>query len=257
MRRWTGVLLFGLAAYVVALLATLPAERAAEWGADLARDGGVRVAANGVSGTAWSGSAASTTINGIVLGRAEWSLSPWWLPLGRAQVHWRMEPEGGYVEGDTFMSAGRMQVRNAQGALPAPLLVSYFARAPALVSVDGKVTLRIEELVRRDGNIESANATVLWTQAALVQPVAVRLGDLKVEFSPGAQGALSGKLSDGGGPLALSGNLTITPDMAYRLNATLAARAGADTALVNALPMLGRPDGKGGNQVVWAGRFAR
>jgi hypothetical protein len=257
MRRWIGWGFFGLAAFAASLLATLPAERALEWGAGVARGNGVLVAANGVSGTAWRGNAANATVNGIELGRATWSLSPWWLALGRLDLHWRMEPQQGWIEGDARVSASGFRLQNAQGKLPAPLLVSHFARTPSFVAVDGTVSLQVDELASGDGKIESVKATLVWSQAALVQPAAVRLGDLKVELTPGAHGAITGKLSDGGGPLALSGSVTINPDTTYRLNATLSARPGADATLVNSLPMLGRADGKGGYQLVWAGRVAR
>lgn len=255
MRRWIGMLSLGLGVYLIALVISLPAERAAEWGSELVSASGVRFSAAGVSGTAWSGSAASATVNGMTLGRTEWSLSPWWLPFGRAQLHWRVEPEGGYLEGDSRMGMGGMQLRDIQGSVPAPLLVSLLAKGPLFVTVDGKVNVRVEELVHRDGKIESAKGTVAWSQAALLQPAAVRLGDLKVEFSTDASGALSGKLSDGGGPLALSGTVVLNPNMTYRLNATLAAREGADAALASSLPLIGRADGKGGYQVTWSGRM--
>jgi general secretion pathway protein N len=253
-------LLFGvlfLAAYAVALIATLPAERALDWAAGMARDKGLNVAASGITGTVWHGSAANAAINGTNAGRVEWSLSPWRLAIGQVKLHWRAEPSGGWAEGDAVIGGDATTLRNLEGNLPAPLLLAWFSRGPGMINVGGNVVLHVDELVRRAGKIESARAMLLWQQAALVQPAAVRFGDIRMEFTPAPNGAVAGKLSDGGGPVGLAGSVMLNADLTYRLDATLTPRPGGDPVLASTIPMLGRPDGKGGYQVVWAGRLAR
>jgi hypothetical protein len=229
-----------------------------DWAAEKARDGGVRISANGISGTVWSGSAASAAINGIILGRTDWSISPWYLPLGTVASHWRIEPQQGYLEGEARIGRNSLRLANVEGKLPAMLLVNYIARAPLPLVVQGDISVHMDDVLRNGDKIESASGTLVWHQAALAQPFPVKLGDLKAEFAPAAYGAIAAKLSDSGsGPLALKGNITLKADGTYRFNATLTARSGADPALANALPLMGMSDGMGGYQIVWAGRFAR
>jgi general secretion pathway protein N len=244
----------GVAAFAVALVATLPATQVLPRAASLLEARGIRVAASGIDGSVWSGRVVSASVNGIALGASEWSLSPWSLLLGQAGLDFRLSPEGGSLAGSARLGTDALTVSGMDGQLPANALLSAAPPLPMPVTVDGTVMLHIETLDWNDGRVDAAEGTVLWRQAAIVSPMPVRLGDLRVELAPGADGALAGKLSDGGGPLGITGEVTLTKG-SYRVDATLTARSDADPALAQSLPMLGRPDGKGGYRVTLNGRL--
>ncbi len=253
MRLPLGWIFAGAGAFALALVATLPASQALPRAATLLQARGIAVSASGIDGTVWSGRLAEARVAGLSLGASEWSLSPWRLLLGEAGVDFRTRPAGGALSGRARLGTDHVALSGMEGDLPAGVLLQGVS-LPLPVEVDGKVTLRIEQLDWRAGQFEAAAGTLLWRQAAIVSPTPVRLGDLRVALAPGPNGTLIGKLSDGGGPLGIAGDLTLGKG-SYRLDATLTARADAEPALAQSLPLLGRPDGKGGYRVTWAGRI--
>lgn len=256
MRGTYGLLAAGAAAYLAALVALFPADRALDWGAKVGKEAGLRLSGEGVTGTVWRGSAVNLFVNGIPLGATEWEVSPWRLLTGSIGLHWRVKPGGGSIEGDARVAMGSVSLSGVEGHLPAPA-VTDLARLPAMIEVEGDLSLRVEEFTRADGKLEALTGTLLWHRAAVARPARFQLGDLKVLLQKGSAGQVVGKLQDGGGPLALSGTITLGQEGSYRLDMTLASRADADPALAQALPFVGRPDGKGGYVVTWSGRFTR
>ncbi|MGE0081744.1 MAG: type II secretion system protein N [Thiohalomonadaceae bacterium] len=243
-----------LAVYMLALVANVPATQVLPRATPLLEARGVRLAASGIEGTLWSGRAASSSVNGIAVGQSEWSLSPWRLLFGEAGLGFKLAPEGGYLSGDVRLGSGSVAVAGVEGELPATAVLAGLPRLPMPVEVGGTVMVQLKALDWAGGKLEAADGAIVWRQAELRSPMPARLGDLKVELAPGPNGSLLGKLSDGGGPLGIKGDVTFG-NGSYRINAVLTPRANTDPALAQALTLLGAPDSQGGYRLTWAGRI--
>lgn len=241
----------GLAIYLVSLLAMLPAEPVLEWGAPRLQAQGVTLAATGLDGTLWSGEAASLSVNGMPLGHVDWDLAPLQLLFGRIGAHWMVQPEGGYLSGDLAAGGEDLKLTDLDGRLPAAQVMGY---APALpVQIEGEISTRMERVAIGPAGLREAQGTVIWHGAALTAPMAMPLGDLRVELSTAADGNIVGDIGDAGGPLDVAGELVLSPKGTYRLELNLATRPGASSELEQALGMLGRPGPGGKHRFTYSG----
>jgi general secretion pathway protein N len=243
----------GLAIYLVSLVAMLPAEPVLEWGAPRLQAQGVNLAATGVEGTLWSGQAASLSVNGIPLGHANWDLAPLQMLIGRLGAHWMVQPQDGYLSGDLTAGSEELNLTGLDGRLPAAQIMSY---APALpVQIEGEISTRMEQVAISPAGLREAKGTLVWHGAALTAPMAMPLGDLRVELSTAADGNIVGDVGDAGGPLDISGQIVLSPQGTYRLELNLATRAGASKELEQALGMLGRAGPGGKHRFTYSGRL--
>ncbi|MGF1528984.1 MAG: type II secretion system protein N [Candidatus Competibacterales bacterium] len=84
------------------------------------------------------------------------------------------------------------------------------------------------------------------------------LGDFALALEGGADdGSLRGNLRDLGGPLALTGHLTLERSGRYRVEATLRAREQADPKLKQLIPLLAPPQPDGSTVLRHSGQWAR
>lgn len=243
-----------LAVYLLALLATVPAAQVLPRATPLLEANGLQLAASGIEGSLWSGQVANASVNGIGLGQSEWSLSPWRLLVGEVGLGFKLAPLGGRVSGGARLGDNIFALSGVEGELPAAAILAGLPSLPIPVEVAGTVMLQLKTLDWASGKVEAADGTIVWRQAAVLAPMPARLGDLKIELTPGPNGSLLGKLSDSGGPLGLKGDVVVSYG-SYRLTAILTPRANTDPALAQALTLLGQPDSQGGYHFTWAGRI--
>ncbi|HEC20311.1 MAG TPA: type II secretion system protein N [Gammaproteobacteria bacterium] len=232
------LLVFGLLAYLVALVISFPAQRAyAHWRAsEQASDS---VALSGISGSVWSGRAALALINGQPLENLEWHLRPWSVLFGEVGLGWRVQlPEaGGYAQADSALGLdGSISFDTLEARLPAAM-IARLARAAALRPT-GTVNLNLHDVQWDGKTLRSAVGRVVWNDAgiSLLKPIA--LGDQSLTLETTEEG-VKGVLSDGGGPLSLDGLLIVDAEGKYTFSGSLAARNAPD--LERALRSLGRP----------------
>lgn len=254
MRRTVFYALFGLIAYGIALAATVPAGFAYMQYQQYGGQQAFPLELQGLSGTIWSGSAVQAVAWGRPLGRLEWSLSPWSLLLAKADIDWRLTSGEGYLQGNLALkTAGQVRLNETGGQLPIRQLTALAPFMP--VVAEGTVSLRVDEVVIAEGVIEQAEGKIVWNQAALMAPAAMKLGDLSMAVSRDEGGALVGHVTDHGGPLQAGGTVTLQPDGRYNLDLQLAAQAGADEGLRSGLAMLGRADAQGRYRLKYQGKL--
>ncbi|MBI1195623.1 MAG: hypothetical protein GC138_07245, partial [Gammaproteobacteria bacterium] len=92
------LLIFGIAVYLVALIATFPADRAYGW-LRPALETNLPVRLYGVDGTLWSGKASQATAYGRTVNGMTWRLHPLALFLGRLDVALAAPYAGGRIDG--------------------------------------------------------------------------------------------------------------------------------------------------------------
>ena len=219
-----------LALYLLALVLTLPAQRAASWaGLPLTE----------VRGTIWHGSA-GLDVAGEEIEKLRWSLRPVWpwqgvLGASIQAEHQKLQAEG--VITIRWNGALRLSGASLGGPLDSPAVARHIP-----IALGGQAHLTIGRAEWHKG-LEQAQEVVLnirESQIRLGTPIA--LGDLSAALQV-TDGKLEGSLRDHGGPLELSGSLTGT-HTGIAFEARLKARPNAPAALGENLRLLpGLPDG--------------
>src|SRR5262245_27894656 len=113
MKRLWPLVALGIGAYVVFVLATLPASVV------LNRLGSLGVNAAAVSGTIWNGSAEVLEVQGMTVGKASWRLRVLPLFTGRLSADVRLNGSDGSAQGRvTIAPGGRLALDQFNASLP-------------------------------------------------------------------------------------------------------------------------------------------
>jgi general secretion pathway protein N len=229
------LLLFALAAVAIALF---PASTAISWMGG--RLGPLQLTE--VGGTVWDGHAGQATAFGEPLGRLRWTASP--ISVLRAAPRVQMA-----LEGDRYNGSAQAVLRGALSADLADAKFSFPAEKlrPAL-DVPGLVPTGTVEVDLPNAKIDGGyprqlQGVAVWRNAAVAGEAAAALGDIKAEFSTTVDGAITGVISDLGGPLKVEGSFRLALT-GYEAEALLTPK-GSNPALDKALNHIGerQPDG--------------
>lgn len=246
-------LLFGLTAYLIFLLVTFPAQRAYILVRPHLEQLPVTADVYGIDGYLLSGYAKSVVINGKPVGSLSWELSPWSLVIGQLATTWQLRLQDGYLQGGASMDMeGAVTLYELDGRVPAALVHKYTPLFP--ITLDGQLSLNLSE-VRNTGGIPGISGVAVWHQAMVNLPQQLKLGDLKLDLTPGENGGTVVNVNDSGGPLQAEGKLSLDNNRHYRIQLQLAARDRKDKNLNQALAMLGTPDKNGKYTVNLSGQL--
>ena len=229
------LLLLALAAVAIALF---PASAALGWIGG--RLGPLQL--EDVGGTIWDGHAGRTSAFGEALGRLHWTVSP--ISALRAAPRVQLQLEGDRYQGSTLAVL--------RGALSADLADARFSfpaekLRPALDVPDlvpsGTVSVELPTATIEGGYPRALRGEAIWRDAAVAGAAAAALGDIKAEFSSTSDGAITGVISDLGGPLQVEGSFRFALT-GYEAEILLTPR-GSNLALEKALNHIGQrqPDG--------------
>jgi general secretion pathway protein N len=227
------VLLLGL----VLLAAFFPVSWA--WG--LVQDRVTGVHLGRLHGSVWNGRAEGVVYEGLPLGTVQWTLSRAAL-VGKADLH--VEIHGALARGSAHLlrqgdvlTGENMHVTVNAGEVP----VSVGASG---LQPRGQLLFDIERVELRGDWPRQLRGEVVWRHAALAgRDGSVPLGELHAHLHERAGSILEARLSDAGGPLALSGTAQAST-LGWRVDATLRPR-NADPELRHALRQLGTLDADG------------
>ena len=231
--------LLGLAAYLTFLIASLPAAYLNHWVGK--HYPGVRLA--DVSGSVFSGRAASVHVGQNDLGAVEWSfdwLAPFTLSLGyRLHLHDDTRDLAGRLDA----GFGSLRLRDFKGHAP---VASFDAWLPLPShSLSGSLLFDLKQLQLKGGRLQSATGDVELDDGSMSWPMAYTLGSYRMHLTPAATGGVTGEITDVASPLKLHADLSLGTDGRYHLKGILAARDPADAATRTLLANLGRPDSTG------------
>lgn len=247
MKKLWPLVALGIGAYLLFALITLPA------GVGLAplESSGIEVA--GVSGTAWKGRAQVLQIQGTRLGGIEWDLHVLSLFTGRLTADVKVTRIDGFAQAElTLRPGGSTSFKDLGASLPLSAL------PPNIIPGGwaGTLNLRLAALVLEKGWPRSADGTVEATNITGPASKPTNMGNYKVTF-PAAQAAsadaLTGVLTDTGGPLQVTGTVQLKNDRSYLIEGLIATRADAPRDVVNALQYLGPADPQGRRPFSFAG----
>lgn len=246
----------GLAVYLLSLVVLLPASLVFKpLTAELTkRVPGLTLI--GVEGEIWDGRIRRVSYRDSSLGSAEWSLSPLPLLLGRVDIQWRLEDGSDYLNGAlavSLLSGEKIDMEGLEGRLAVDRATAFIPYVPVVPT--GSLALRLEHTAIEAGHISTMEGKIVWSGAGLSAPQSLDFGTLTMEITPLESGGVRGRVADQGGPLSLSGELTLDQQGAYQFDGQLAAGPGAKLELQNALKLLGRPDSAGRFRVNRSGRL--
>lgn len=250
-RRWLPYVLLGVLTYALALIVWLPARQV--YGVvQPYLAGSTPITLHDLGGSLWAGRAGTLVWRSTPLGALRWELSFRPLLQGRVGVQWWLQDAAATLTGHvTVQRGGRITLREMAGRFPAARLQSFNPGLP--IAVDGTLVIELDEAQLPPQGAPILRGTVVWNQARLLAGQPLELGDLRLTLQPAENGGSRGVISDGGGPLEITGTLVLDANLNYHLDARLRARPDAAAALSNSLRLLGRADTRGYHTLRYSG----
>ncbi len=225
----------GAATFAIALVILFPARVLYQWTAP------ANVQINGISGTIWNGSAAEGTVSGIYFRNLDWQFRPLALARGLLAYRVRLEPAGGFVEGEAGVSfGGNVVARNLNAALS----LGEAVQVAMISGVNAEITVQLDRLELEDGWPTHILGTAGVSELLIRNLSATPIGSYQAEFQPG-EDAIVATVEDISGVLELAGTLRLTPERNYSLIGRVGARNDAPASVTQQLQLLGSPDSRG------------
>ncbi len=228
----------GVAAFLAFLIALVPASLLARWVPQ-----GVAVA--GFEGTIWSGRASTVNVQGLDLGAATWTCSPWPLLVLEWACRVAVKPAGGQLAGSLNGGFGTDQIEahDLTGNLP----IEYLEGIATPRGWTGGLELEVAAVRIAAGMPQDAEGRLFVRDLKAPGPGGAMLGDFELTIGEGAvgTGTLTGRLTDLGGPLRVRGTIELKRDRSYFASGEVAPGPGAGPAVFDSLSALGPPDSTG------------
>ncbi len=240
MSHWRRLLLIGVLALIVGLIAKFPARVAYHWfaPADV-------VAVAGIDGTIWRGTAQSADIGGIYIGDIEWRFRPLGLFTGRLAYSISARPQFGTLVTDVAVSPG--------GSIRLSTFESNMSLQPvgSMIGVRGlrgTAAARFERVEIADGIATAADGAV--DIRGLVVPLVSResIGDYRAEFFTQEAGVIA-SIEDTNAVVDVAGRLTLGRDRSYELLAQLAPKPETPEQLRQQIQFLPSGDAPGRHEL--------
>ena len=242
MKKLWPLLALGIGAFLLFGLFTLPAK------AVLSFFETPGITLGGVSGTLWNGRAQAVRSGTLHIGSVEWQLDILRLFTGKLGADVRVTRGDGFAQGSIAAApGGRITLRGFNASLPVGALPPNVVRG----GWTGTLNLKLGQLTLENSWPVAATGTVEVTD--LVGPASrpAALGNYRVVFpaeGAGTADALTGTLTDTGGPLAVNGTVQLNKNQSYLVSGLIATRPGAPGDMTRTLEMLGEPDSEGRRQ---------
>lgn len=240
--RASALAALGLAAYVVFLVATVPASYVA---GQLHSGLAGRVQLSEAQGTVWRGSARMRLVAGntvIPVDRLQWRCRPGRLLRGELAYALRFDSNGVQGEGEVARSFSRWHVRDATAAGDAGSLAAFVPIAAAW-RPSGSFMLAVPSLSFAGGAAEG-EVRAGWNDAALALSEVRPLGTYQLTWQ-GEGGAGRMNVATLKGPLRVTGQGKTTPPSGLTFSGEARGEGEAAKALEPLLDLIGprRPDG--------------
>jgi hypothetical protein len=206
------------------------------------------------AGTLWSGRCGSLTIEGLPLGDTAWKVRLLPLLRGTLAAAITSRQAADHLSGDIEVRPdGRRILRDVDASLT--LGTGLLARNP--MGLSGQLQARFVRVELHARRVQDLAGTATVRQLA---QGATALGDYEIRFPEIAAAgngteALKGELRDVGGPLGVTGTITLTDDPGYVVEGFVAPRADASPQLARQIAFLGTPDAQGRRPFSIAGSY--
>jgi hypothetical protein len=239
---------FGLVFYLLFLIIQMPASWFA-WGLNNYSHNTVRL--DPLSGSLWHGKGRLVIYYPQTVphdfGQTEWSINPFWLLTGRAQLLLQTNMPDRQVKTTLGIAKGSLSIKDTDAAFPAAFVSQLYPPA-TLIGPQGQVRLHTSDLVFGQQTLEG-NATIEWQGAVSSLTNVQPLGDYRLEII-GAGKTANLKLSTARGALELTGQgqwQTQTGQVQLTGSATPRERA---AELESLLKLFGEDQGNGKRRLI-------
>jgi general secretion pathway protein N len=248
LKRYWRPALAGFAAYLLFLLMTVPADRAAR----LLLPDAAGVELQAVSGTLLSGQAQRAVIHGLGFGPLGWSFRPLALLTGR--LEYRIDLQDPVLRGTGVVGTrlgGKFYLRDLDVALhPDPWINRY---SPVPVETSGDMRLLLESLELADGFPGVLAGRLDWSGARIIEPATLALGHVEAILQSEADSLICH--ISGQGETTVSGELSLTRQGDYRLNLLLTPGSAVSVDVIDALKSFGQARPGGAYLITDSGRL--
>lgn len=244
-----------LAAYLICLLATLPAALVVRY-LPLPTNINNLLKLEGVSGTLWRGQAARLHYASESVSQLRWDLNSWSLLRLAPEVTIRFGERNGLngqgVIGWNGAAFGRDLTFNA----PAPWLLSRMPmRLPFPITVTGQLQLKVDQFAQGKPWCDNLYGNLDWYQASADTPAGkLDLADPEVKLSC-LDSTLVAELKQGSDAVQTSGRLELQPNGQYLFQGNLKPGPALPAQMQQGLPFLGQPDSQGRFPLRYQGRI--
>lgn len=233
-------LLTGIIAYIVFLIATLPAAPVLGL-----LDGNNSIQIDSVRGTVWHGSARTVTIDRrYTLTSTRWSLDAWSLLSASLAADIDTRFEGNNVTtriGSTLL--GRLYLDDTKASISAEQL-SRLANIP-IAHLSGQIGLDLQHAYWSRDELPHAYGTVTWQQASVTVADSADLGDVRITLDDSEDGQLQALIKNQGGDIKLDGSADLIPEKDYRVAIKLTPTATANDNIKQSLGIFARKQNNG------------
>jgi general secretion pathway protein N len=235
---WPWLTTYGVILYLLFLVINLPAN--VVWSLapqQLKRD----ISVSSLQGSAWSARADSVIINGLELGKTNWTLNPLLLFVGKLGGHITVRNAMGQAQsGFTTQSAQLIELSNLTGEFNAAILDPAIRPFTSAGTIKGELnTLQLQRKT-----FLSANGTLQWNNASITGVQEVALGNIRLNATPESKGTRL-QVSNEGGLIAITGDIRVAGNGRYTLNLLLSNRDKSRKDIEGMLAVLGRADAQG------------
>ncbi|WP_231730976.1 type II secretion system protein N [Lacimicrobium alkaliphilum] len=244
-RKTIMALLAGLLAYIIFLIAKLPAEHLVSR-VDLPDS--LRI--QDVSGTVWQGRIEQMSIQGIPVRAVQWQLSPWGLFAGKAVLDLQAgnirNADELSLDGQVSLSMSAVGASNLDIYVPADLIIAQLP-LPLPVNARGRFKVALQELdyARQCRSLEGQgqwlNAEVAGTQGYIA------LGNFDADLNCKAESVLVNIKEPNS--FGLSAQATISPALDIRVSGRFKPAQELPQEVHEAARLFGRPDSDGYYQI--------
>jgi hypothetical protein len=235
---WRWLTAYGLLIYLLFLIISLPANFV--W--SLAPQQIKRsVIVSNLQGSAWSARADSVIVNDFELGKANWTLNPLLLFIGKLGGHITVRNALGQAQsGFAIQSDQLVELSDLTGEFNAAMLDPAFRPFTFAGVIKSELnTLELEKKAQL-----TATGTLQWNNASITGVQEVPLGNVLFNATPEAKGTRL-QVTNEGGVIAISGDIRVAGNGRYNLNLLLTNRDKRRTDIDTILSVLGRLDAKG------------
>jgi hypothetical protein len=244
------LLALGLGVYLTAAIVSFPASLAHRWFAPDA------LALAVVEGTIWRGSAAHGAVKGFAFADLEWQLEPLALLTGKLSVTTEAALPTGFASAHVVASGDRLELTDISAATS----LETFASLLPLGEASGQISLGFERIEFVDGwptaavgeaRVGNLSVPPLFAMAGVTSVV---LGNFRAQFTGEQTPDIVALVSDEGGPLELTGSISLAPDRTYTIDTLIRPRAESSQVLRDGIDMIGAPpNAEGMRKIVLSG----
>ncbi|MDX1810620.1 MAG: type II secretion system protein N [Gammaproteobacteria bacterium] len=244
MKGWIKYLGLGVLAYLVFLAVKFPANQAYSLVEPYLPEMKVPLKLYAVKGSVWDGQSGRVEYNKMSFDKVSWEFIPLDLLRGKLSLAVNFRNPDSFANLIVSRSiGGSILLQNVRASMSAQEILSM-AKIPA-VKLGGDFTLNLSELSLHDQKLEAVNGRLVWSKAESMFPQKLMMGDLLADLSTADNGDIQVKLGDGGGPLELSGGLTVKPDGKYDVTTLMSSREGRNSMLGRSLGFMARYNNEG------------